>query len=207
MPEGYSDLTITGSTSFSTDGSGKHYVDANGVSTALGTIRFTQAGTYTYVVKETQSSDGYTRDTARYTITVTVTLDAATGQLNAAVQINGQNAALDDPTTFRVNMPAPPTNGGGGGTPSGGGGGRRSRPETSNNTPTTPGEVLGATRDAAEDAGRGVLGAVRNPQGQVLGAVRTGDSSAMVTWAVILMLAASGIVGWFNVYRRRKRNI
>ena len=104
-------------------------------------------------------------------------------------------------------------NGGGGGGPSGGGGsssggGRRSRPETSNNpTPTTPGEVLGATRDAAEDAGRGVLGAVRNPQGQVLGAVRTGDSSAMVTWAVILMLAASGIVGWFNMYQRRKRNV
>jgi|GEM_PF-1394178 len=210
MPEGYSDLSITGSTSVSTDGSGKHYVDANGVSTALGTIRFTQAGTYTYVVTETQSSDGYARDTARYTITVTVTLDAATGQLNAAIQINGQNAALDDPTTFRVDMPAnPPTNGGGGG-PTGGGGGRRSRPETSNNpptTPTTPGEVLGATRDAAEDAGRGVLGAVRNPQGQVLGAVRTGDSSAMVTWAVILMLAASGIVGWFNMYQRRKRNI
>jgi hypothetical protein len=43
---------------------------------------------------------------------------------------------------------------------------------------------------------------VRNPQ--VLGAVRTGDTSAMVTWAVILMLAASGIVGWFNVYRRKK---
>ena len=141
---------------------------------------------------------------------MTVTLDAATGQLNAAIQINGQNAALDDPTTFRVDMPAnPPTNGGGGG-PTSGGGGRRSRPETSNNpptTPTTPGEVLGATRDAAEDAGRGVLGAVRNPQGQVLGAVRTGDSSAMVTWAVILMLAASGIVGWFNMYQRRKRNI
>ena len=96
-------------------------------------------------------------------------------------------------------------NGGGGGSRGGGGnsGGRRPRATT----PTTPGEVLGATRDAAEDAGRGVLGAVRNPQGQVLGAVRTGDSSAMVTWAVILMLAASGIVGWFNVYQRRKRNI
>ena len=97
-----------------------------------------------------------------------------------------------------------PTGGGGNGP---GGGGRRSRPETSNNptpdTPTTPGEVLGAARNAAEDAGRGVLGAVRNPQ--VLGAVRTGDSSAMVIWVVILMLAVSGIVGWCNVYLRRKR--
>ena len=69
--------------------------------------------------------------------------------------------------------------------------------------PTTPGEVLGAAPNAAEDAGRGVLGAVRNPQ--VLGAVRTGDSSAMVIWAVILMLAVSGIAGWCNVYLRRKR--
>ena len=69
--------------------------------------------------------------------------------------------------------------------------------------PTTPGEVLGAAPNAAEDAGRGVLGAVRNPQ--VLGAVRTGDSSAMVLWAVMLMLAVSGIAGWFNAYLHRKR--
>ena len=98
---------------------------------------------------------------------------------------------------------------GGGGTPSGGGGGRRSRPERSQTVtpPTTPGEVLGVTREVAEDTGRGVLGAVRNQQPSVLGAVRTGDSSTMVTWAVIMMLAMSGIIAWLNMYRRRKRNI
>lgn len=211
MPEGYSDLSITGSTSFSTDGNGKHYVDANNVSTALGTIRFTQEGIYYYKVTETHSSEGYTRDTRTNTITAIVTLDVVTGQLNVVVKINGQNAEGDDPATFYVDMPANPPSNGGGDSPSGDkvkdSSDRRRTVTPTPTTPTTPGEVLGATRDAAEDAGRGVLGAVRNPQGQVLGAVRTGDSSAMVTWAVILMLAASGIVGWFNMYQRRKRNI
>ena len=116
--------------------------------------------------------------------------------------------APTDPAT----MPDGGSNGGGGSSGGGSNRGGSSRSETSNTsgTPTTPGEVLGATRDAAEDVGRGVLGAMRDPGNVlgaardpgVLGAVRTGDSSAMITWAVILMLAVSGIVGWIRVYRR-----
>ena len=64
--------------------------------------------------------------------------------------------------------------------------------------PTTPGEVLGATRDV----GRGVLGAVREPQ--VLGAVRTGDTNALIIWATILVLAVSGFAGWISIYHRKK---
>ena len=148
------------------------------------------------------STPNWTYDSTRYTKKVNIT-EGEDGKLAiASVYTDGSNVALFT-NTFTES---------GGGTPSGGGngpggGGRRSRPETSNNTtpdaPTTPGEVLGAARDAAEDAGRGVLGAVRNPQ--VLGAVRTGDFSAMVIWAVMLMLAVSGIAGWFNAYLHRKR--
>ena len=44
---------------------------------------------------------------------------------------------------------------------------------------------------------------MRNPQ--VLGAVRTGDTSSMTLWAVIMLLAVSGIVGWGNMYVRKKK--
>ena len=70
--------------------------------------------------------------------------------------------------------------------------------ETPPSTPPTPGEVLGATRDV----GRGVLGAVREPQ--VLGAVRTGDTNAIIIWATILVLAVSGFAGWISIYHRKK---
>jgi pilin isopeptide linkage protein len=168
----------------------------------FGWMYFEQPGDYDYeVYEENDGQANYTYDTTVYTKAVKITDNNGELKISSTYD-KGDVASFTNTYTEPSTTPS-----GGGGTPSGGGGGRRSRPETSNNPPTTPGEVLGATRDAAEDAGRGVLGAVRNPQGQVLGAVRTGDSSAMVTWAVILMLAASGIVGWFNVYQRRKRNI
>jgi len=85
---------------------------------------------------------------------------------------------------------------GGGGNPPGGGRRRRVTPPPT--VPTTPGEVLGATRDV----GRGVLGAVREPQ--VLGAVRTGDTNALIIWATILILAVSGFAGWISIYHRKK---
>jgi pilin isopeptide linkage protein len=165
----------------------------------FGWMYFDHAGTYTYTVEEVAGTNtNYTYDTTPFKKTTVV--EEVDGHLVVTKAVYSRNGADSEVATFTnvYSTGTTPTGGGGNGP---GGGGRRSRPETSN-PPTTPGEVLGATRDAAEDTGRGVLGAVRNPQ--VLGAVRTGDTSAMVTWAVILMLAASGIVGWFNVYRRKK---
>ena len=85
------------------------------------------------------------------------------------------------------------TNPGGGNPP----GDRTPPPPT--NPPATPPEtppdqrVLGAVRE--------VLGAVRNP-GQVLGAVRTGDRSAMLLCGAIAALAAMFLAFWaafFNI--------
>lgn len=164
----------------------------------FGWMYFDHAGTYTYTVVEVAGTDSnYTYDTTPFKKTTVV--EEVDGHLVVTRAFYTRNGADSDVATFTNVYSSGTTPSGGGNGP--GGGGRRSRPETTNPTPT-PGEVLGATRDAAEDTGRGVLGAVRNPQ--VLGAVRTGDTSVMVTWAVILMLAASGIVGWFNVYRRKK---
>ena len=169
----------------------------------FGWIYFDRKGTFTYTVtEEAGENPNYTYDPTVYTKTIIV--DKIDGKLVITKSDYTSSNGVTDTALF-INKYTEPSTGGGNGPGSGGrnSGGRKPRATT----PTTPGEVLGATRDAAEDAGRGVLGAVRNPQGQVLGAVRTGDSSAMVTWAVILMLAASGIVGWFNMYQRRKRNI
>ena len=165
----------------------------------FGWMYFDHAGEYTYTVEEVAGTNtNYTYDTKPFTKTTIV--EEKDGHLVIAKAFYSRNGADSEVATFTnvYSTGTTPTGGGGNGP---GGGGRRSR-VTPPTVPTTPGEVLGATRDAAEDTGRGVLGAVRNPQ--VLGAVRTGDTSAMVTWAVILMLAASGIVGWFNVYRRKK---
>ena len=106
-------------------------------------------------------------------------------------KIPGENPDIKITNTYARDNPP-----GGGGNPPGGGRRRRVTPPPT--VPTTPGEVLGATRDV----GRGVLGAVREPQ--VLGAVRTGDTNALIIWATILILAVSGFAGWISIYHRKK---
>ncbi|MBP3205306.1 MAG: hypothetical protein J6M66_07775 [Lachnospiraceae bacterium] len=89
------------------------------------------------------------------------------------------------------------SNGGGGG-----GGGRTPRREPpAQTTPETEPSVLGAIRDNGEQ----VLGAIRNP-GQVLGAVRTGDPSAIFICGEILVLASAMLMGWICVFRKFRRN-
>ena len=202
---GSKDLTLTGSTKYLREGDfGPLYEDSKGTITEFGVIKYFETGTWEYQISEVSASDGYTVDDEIYNLKMEITRDDNAHKYVATRTVTTKKQGVIElaefsftnklvPETTPETDPTP----GGGGTPSGGGG-RRPRPETSN-PPTDPGEVLGATRDV----GRGVLGAVRNPQ--VLGAVRTGDSSAMITWAVILMLAVSGIVGWGNMYVRKKK--
>ena len=205
MPDGpgiAKELKLKGSTTYAGTGIfGPYYKDSVGTLSEFGEITYDQEGVWTYRISEVSAEGGYEENHEFYTVTVKVTGDFAARKYNADITVvNKDNEEIKEAEfafTNKLLPPDPPR--GGGGNPSGDGG---RRPRVTPPVPTTPGEVLGATRDAAEDTGRGVLGAVRNPQ--VLGAVRTGDTSAMVTWAVILMLAASGIVGWFNVYRRKK---
>lgn len=91
----------------------------------------------------------------------------------------------------------PPRGGGGGG----GGGGRTPR-KSNPPAPETPQEqtVLGAVRENANE----VLGAIRNPQ-QVLGAVRTGDPSAIFVCGEILVLASAMLMGWIYALKKLKR--
>ena len=205
MPDGLGiakDLTLKGSTTYAGTGIfGPYYKDSVGTLSEFGEITYDQEGVWTYKISEVSTSDEYVVNEELYTVTVKVTGDFEARKYNADITVvDKDNVEIKDAVFTFTNKQTPP----GGNTPpsSGGGnppgGGRRERTSPPPTVPTTPGEVLGATRDV----GRGVLGAVREPQ--VLGAVRTGDTSAMVTWAVILMLAASGIVGWFNVYRRKK---
>ena len=57
--------------------------------------------------------------------------------------------------------------------------------------------VLGAVREN----GQQVLGALRHPQ-EVLGAVRTGDPSAIFICGEILVLASAMLMGWVYAFRR-----
>ena len=202
MPDGpgiAKELTLIGSTTYAGTGIfGPYYKDSVGTLAEFGEIPYDQEGVWTYRISEVSAGDGYEENHEFYIVTVKVTGDFAARKYNADITVvNKDNEEIKEAEFAFTNklLPPDPPRGGGGGNPSGGGG---RRPRVTPPVPTTPGEVLGATRDV----GRGVLGAVREPQ--VLGAVRTGDTSTMVTWAVILMLAASGIVGWFNVYRRKK---
>ena len=174
------------------------YQDAEDNLSEFGRITYYDEATWKYRISEIGAPGSYSKDDEIYELTVKVTRDDNAHRYVADTTITSKKRGDIKEMEFAfTNQMIPP----GGDTPSrssGGGGGRRPRVTP----PVQPEpEVLGATRDV----GRGVLGAVREPQ--VLGAVRTGDTSAMITWAVILMLAASGIVGWFNVYQRRKRNI
>ena len=193
-------ITLKGSTSkFLAPGFDNYvYQDAEDNLSEFGRITYYDEATWKYRISEIGAPGSYSRDDEFYELTVKVTRDDNAHRYVADTTITSKKRGDIKEMEFAfTNQMIPPD----GDTPSrssGGGGGRRPRVTP----PVQPEpEVLGATRDV----GRGVLGAVREPQ--VLGAVRTGDTSAMITWAVILMLAASGIVGWFSVYQRRKRNI
>ena len=78
--------------------------------------------------------------------------------------------------------------------------GYRETPPTPETTPPPESGVLGAVRDN----GQQVLGAIRNP-GQVLGAVRTGDPSAIFICGELLVLSSLMLTGWIALYRRIRR--
>ena len=105
------------------------------------------------------------------------------------------------PPESTVPESTPPSPGGGNHNPGGGGGRtpRRNNPP-SETTPPTDSTVLGAVRDNAND----VLGAIRNPQ-QVLGAVRTGDPSAIFICGEILVLASAMLIGWVYAFKKLRR--
>ena len=205
---GSKDLTLIGSTKYLREGDfGPIYEDSKGTITEFGVIKYFETGTWEYQISEVSASTGYTVDDEIYNLKMEITRDDTNHKYVATRTVTTKKQGVIELAEFSfTNQLIPPetepetTPTGGGGNGSGGGG---RTPRTTPSTPTTPGEVLGATRDAAEDVGRGVLGAVRTPQ--VLGAVRTGDNSSMVIWAVILMLAVSGIVGWGNMYVKRKK--
>ncbi len=229
---GSKDLVLTGATNYLREGDfGPLYQDSKGTISEFGEIRYFETGTWEYQVSEVSASDGYQVDDEIYNLKMEVTRDDTSHKYVATrtvttkkqgvvelAEFSFTNKKIPDPPapTDPTEAPTEPdTQPNGGGSGGGGGGGSRGgspRSETSN-TPTTPGEVLGATRDAAEDVGRGVLGAMRDPgvlgaarNPGVLGAVRTGDSSMMVVWIVVMLLACSAIVGWFTMFVRKRRN-
>ena len=122
----------------------------------------------------------------------------------------GESKPAPTPAPTPAPEPAPaPIPGGGGG--SGGGGGRDrktarlyvdnppeadSLPEISSEVP----DVLGALREN----GRGVIGALRNP-GQVLGAARTGDTSAMFICGEIFAMAMMLLGFWVMLFKKLRR--
>ena len=192
-------LTLKGSTTAAGIGLyGTIYKDSVGTLSEFGEIQYGQEGSWHYRISEISASDGYSKDETVYTMTVT-TKSNEHHKLEAEIVIRDQdeNITTENVFTFTNRLQGggdnPP---GGGGNPPGGGRRRRVTPPPT--VPTTPGEVLGATRDV----GRGVLGAVREPQ--VLGAVRTGDTNALIIWATILILAVSGFAGWISIYHRKK---
>ena len=202
MPDGIGiakTLTLKGSTEAAGTGLyGTIYKDSAGTLSEFGEIQYGQEGSWHYRISEISASDGYSKDETVYTMTVT-TKSNEHHKLEAEIVIRDQdgNITTENVFTFTNRLQGggdnPP---GGGGNPPGGGRRRRVTPPPT--VPTTPGEVLGATRDV----GRGVLGAVREPQ--VLGAVRTGDTNALIIWATILILAVSGFAGWISIYHRKK---
>lgn len=181
MPEG----TVDGVKTITVTGPGSY---------EFGWMYFDHAGEYTYTVQELPGEDSnYTYDTAPFKKTTIV--EEKDGSLVIAKAYYTRDGVDSAVATF-TNTYGHDTPPGGGGNPPGGGRRRRETPPPT--VPDTPGEVLGATRDV----GRGVLGAVREPQ--VLGAVRTGDTNALIIWATILVLAVSGFAGWISIYYRKK---
>ena len=194
------DLVLKGSTKLVGTGMDGRavYTDSVGTVSEFGPIIYHQEGIWTYTISEYMVEGNYVKNQEEYTLTVKVTADYENRKYNAETTIVDKDGVeiKDGVFTFTNQQQTPPSPGDGGNPP--GGGDRRRRVTPPPTVPTTPGEVLGATRDV----GRGVLGAVREPQ--VLGAVRTGDTNALIIWATILILAVSGFAGWISIYHRKK---
>ena len=107
-------LTPQGGAPMPTDGN--NTLTLNGatgqtVSGSFGSIVYNALGTYTYTIAEnTNSNDTNIKwDTSKYTVTVTVTNDAATGKLVATAALSKDGAAVSGSTASFVNFYTLPT--------------------------------------------------------------------------------------------------
>ena len=98
MPADGDTLTLNGATGQTVSGS-------------FGSIVYNADGTYTYTITEnTNSNDTNIKwDTSKYTVTVTVTNDAATGKLVATAALSKDGAAVSGSTASFVNFYTLPT--------------------------------------------------------------------------------------------------
>ena len=98
MPADGDTLTLNGATGQTVSGS-------------FGSIDYNAVGTYTYTIAEnTNSNDTNIKwDTSKYTVTVTVTNDAATGKLVATAALSKDGAAVSGSTASFVNFYTLPT--------------------------------------------------------------------------------------------------
>jgi pilin isopeptide linkage protein/LPXTG-motif cell wall-anchored protein len=166
----------------------------------FGTLTFDAVGgPYTYTISEVPGDiKEYTYDTSVYVMTVNV---VRTAEDTLAVQSTiTKNNAVVEKAEFDNVYKAPEGHTGGGGGGSGTTGYHAVTPQgnTPTSTPTTPGEVLGAIRDAVQNS----------PIGQVLGAsrnVKTGDSSNMLLYGAGIVLAAILLILW-GVLNKKKRH-
>jgi pilin isopeptide linkage protein/LPXTG-motif cell wall-anchored protein len=194
MPEG----TAAGAVKTVTAGAG---------SVEFGEIRFDAVGgPYTYTFSELPGDiKEYTYDSSVYVMTVNV---VRTADDTLAVQsVITKNNEVVDKVEFSNVYKAPEVpetkphgHSGGGGGGSGTTGYHAVTPQgnTPTPTPTTPGEVLGAIRDAVENS----------PIGQVLGAsrnVKTGDASNMLLYGAGIVLAAILLILW-SMLNKKKRH-
>lgn len=194
MPEG----TAAGAVKTVTAGAGN---------VEFGEIRFDAVGgPYTYTFSELPGDiKEYTYDTSAYVMTVNV---VRTADDTLAVQsVITKNNEVADKVEFSNVYKAPEvpetkphghTGGGGGGSGTTGYHAVTPQGNTPTPTPTTPGEVLGAIRDAVENS----------PIGQVLGAsrnVKTGDASNMLLYGAGIVLAAILLILW-SMLNKKKRH-
>lgn len=194
MPEG----TAAGAVKTVTAGAG---------SVEFGEIRFDAVGgPYTYTFSELPGDiKEYTYDSSVYVMTVNV---VRTADDTLAVQsVITKNNEVVDKVEFSNVYKAPEvpetkphghTGGGGGGSGTTGYHAVTPQGNTPTPTPTTPGEVLGAIRDAVENS----------PIGQVLGAsrnVKTGDASNMLLYGAGIVLAVILLILW-SMLNKKKRH-
>ncbi|GEM_PF-1929297 len=194
MPEG----TAAGAVKTVTAGAG---------SVEFGEIRFDAVGgPYTYTFSELPGDiKEYTYDTSVYVMTVNV-VRTADDTLAVQSTITKNNEVVDKVEFSNVykapevpeTKPHGHTGGGGGGSGTTGYHAVTPQGNTPTPTPTTPGEVLGAIRDAVENS----------PIGQVLGAsrnVKTGDASNMLLYGAGIVLAAILLILW-SMLNKKKRH-
>lgn len=177
-------------------------VGAGGVE--FGTIKFDAVGgPYTYTFSEVSGDiKEYTYDTSVYVMTVNV-VRTAEDELAVQSTITKNNAVVEKAEFDNVykapqeTKPHGHTGGGGGGSGTTGYHAVTPQGNTPTPTPTTPGEVLGAIRDAVEDSPIAkVLGASRN--------VKTGDSSNMLLYGAGIVLAAIMLILWAALNKKKR---